>query len=27
VDFPDRKPVWQFASGAPGETAFGPVEL
>ena len=27
VDFPDRKPVWQFASVAPGEMEFGPVVL
>tara|TARA_R110002110_G_scaffold9526_9_gene46784 strand:- start:1326 stop:2090 length:765 start_codon:yes stop_codon:yes gene_type:complete len=27
MDFPDRKPVWQFAAGAPGEVAFETVDL
>lgn len=27
MNFPDRKPVWLFAAGAPGETAFEAVDL
>lgn len=27
VDFNDRKPVWLFAGGAPGEAGFAPVDL
>ncbi len=27
ADFPDRKPVWRFASGAPGEADFEAVDL
>jgi len=27
MDFPDRKPVWLFAAGAPGDATFEPVAL
>ncbi|PPR09471.1 MAG: hypothetical protein CFH41_02501 [Alphaproteobacteria bacterium MarineAlpha11_Bin1] len=27
VEFQDRKPVWLFADGAPGDVSFNPVEL
>lgn len=27
VNFPDRKPVWRFAGGAPGEAGFETVDL
>lgn len=27
MNFPDRKPIWQFAAGAPGTVSFVPVEL
>jgi hypothetical protein len=27
MNFPERKPVWQFAAGAPGDVAFEAVDL
>ena len=27
VDFNDRKPVWLFAAGAPGDVNYTPIEL